>query len=127
MSQRTRRAPLEALSSRGLTSTCSSFASAIRRFHQSGHRRSRDDGSLGASIVDPHGDYFADARNKLLALADYAEAHGDRFVRIESVSDTATGLRSLDLQSPTVRDVVRSFDGAEVASLYTDGCSAPYA
>lgn len=86
----------------------------------------RDDDTLGASIVDPHGDYFADARNKLVALADYAEAHGDRFVRIESISKTSSGLRSLDLKNAEVRDLVRAFDGAEVASLYDSGLSALY-
>lgn len=35
--------------------------------------RRDDDGSLAASIVDPHGDYVADARAKLQTLADYAE------------------------------------------------------
>ena len=40
----------------------------------------RDDGSLSASIVDPHGDHLADARNKLVALSDYAENHGEAFV-----------------------------------------------
>lgn len=86
----------------------------------------RDDGSLGASIVDPHGDYFADARNKLMALADYAETNGEHFVRIESISKTANGLRSLDLQSADVRALVRSFDGAEIASLYDSDLSARY-
>jgi type III restriction enzyme len=41
----------------------------------------RSNGSLGASIVDPHGDFLADARAKLQALATFAEHHGDRFVR----------------------------------------------
>ncbi len=86
----------------------------------------RDDGSLGASIVDPHGDYFADARNKLTALAHYAETHGDRFVRIESISKTASGLRSLDLKDPAVRELVRAFEGAEIASLYDSALSALY-
>jgi len=31
----------------------------------------RSDGALGASIVDPHGDYLADARAKLQALAAF--------------------------------------------------------
>ncbi len=86
----------------------------------------RDDNTFGASIVDPHGDYFADARNKLVALADYADAHGDRFVRIESISKTSTGLRSLDLKNAQVRELVRSFDGAEVASLYDSNLSTLY-
>ena len=86
----------------------------------------RDDGSLGASIVDPHGDYFADARDKLVALADFAEEHGEQFVRIESISKTSSGLRSLDLKAGAVRDLVQSFEGAEVASLYDSSLATPY-
>ncbi|MEJ7800277.1 MAG: hypothetical protein WKF60_07145, partial [Ilumatobacter sp.] len=86
----------------------------------------RDDGQLGASIIDPHGDHFADALNKLVALADFAEAHGERFVRIESIAHTTSGLRSLDLQDPGVRETVRAFDGAEVGSLYTGPGSGPF-
>ena len=62
------------------------------------------DGSLGASIVDPHGDHLADARAKLRALAAFAEQFGDRFVRIESIAKVDDGsLRVLDLGDPTVR------------------------
>lgn len=86
----------------------------------------RDDATLRASIVDRHCDYFEDARNKLVALVDHAEAHGDRFVRIESISKTSSGLRSLDLKNAEVRDLVRGFDGAEVASLYDSELSALY-
>jgi len=42
----------------------------------------RDAGSLAASIVDPHGDYLADARAKLRSLAIFADTFGDRFVRV---------------------------------------------
>ena len=64
----------------------------------------RSDGSLGASIVDPHGDHLADARAKLRALAAFAEQFGDRFVRIESVAKVDDGsLRVLDLGDPAVR------------------------
>lgn len=86
----------------------------------------RDDGTLAASIVDPHGDHLADARNKLLALADYAEQRGDAFVRVESITETDDGLRYLDLGEEAVRDEVRSFEGAEVAALYGAAVSAPY-
>jgi type III restriction enzyme len=86
----------------------------------------RDDGSLAASIIDPHGDHFADARNKLLALADYAENHGDQFVRIESITKTGDELRYLDLTDEAVRDRIRSFEGAEVASLYESDVSSIY-
>ena len=44
----------------------------------------RDDGTLVASIVDPHGDHLADAKSKLRALADFAEAYGHQFLRIQS-------------------------------------------
>ncbi len=51
----------------------------------------RSDGTLGASIVDPHGDHLADARAKIQALASFAEQFGDRFVRIESVAKVEDG------------------------------------
>jgi len=79
----------------------------------------RDDGSLAASIVDPHGDHLADAKGKLAALADFADQYGDRFIRIVSVAQGENGeLRSLDLLEPSVREAVRAFDGAKVSALY---------
>ncbi len=88
----------------------------------------RDDGSLAASIVDPHGDYLADAKGKLRALADFAEAHGDRFVRIVSIAEGSEGtLRALDLLESHVRQAVRDFDGAKVSALYDSVAAAPYA
>jgi hypothetical protein len=87
----------------------------------------RTDGTLGASIVDPHGDYLADARAKVQALAAFAEGFGDRFVRIESVSKAEDGsLRVLDLANPGVRAEVLAFQGAKVTALYQAGCSRPY-
>ena len=86
----------------------------------------KDDGSLAASIVDPHGDHLADARNKLAALADYAERHGDQFVRVESITKTSSGLRCLDLGEEAVRQTVRDFDGAEVAALYDSDVSREF-
>ncbi|HMQ26965.1 MAG TPA: hypothetical protein PKA98_13325, partial [Acidimicrobiales bacterium] len=87
----------------------------------------RDDGSLGASIVDPHGDHLADAKGKLRALAQFAEDHGDRFVRIVSVAKGSDGtLRALDLLEPAVRQPVRDFSGAEVTALYDSEVALPY-
>jgi type III restriction enzyme len=87
----------------------------------------RDDGSLGASIVDPHGDYLADARAKLQALAKFAERVGDHFVRIESVAKVDDGtLRVLDLANPAVRAAVVAFDGGKVTALYQSEHSRPY-
>lgn len=87
----------------------------------------RDDGSLGVSIVDPHGDHLADAKNKLKALARYAERFGDKFVRIESITEASDGtLRSLDLKEALVRDAVGEFTGAEVGALYENPPSQPF-
>ena len=57
----------------------------------------RDDDSLSASIVDPHGDHLADARGKLRALASFAETYRRPFVRIESIAKVGGDLRVLDL------------------------------
>ncbi len=86
-----------------------------------------DDGTLAASIVDPHGDYLADAKAKLRALADFAEQYGKRFLRIESVAKAADGtLRFLDLQDAKVRRAVRDFEGGKTSPLYNADHSAPY-
>jgi type III restriction enzyme len=88
----------------------------------------RDDGSLAASIVDPHGDHLADAKGKLRALADFAETHGDRFIRIVSIAKGSYGtLRVLDLLEAHVRQAVRDFDGAKVSALYDSAAAVPYA
>ncbi|MFN8103947.1 MAG: DEAD/DEAH box helicase family protein [Acidimicrobiia bacterium] len=87
----------------------------------------RDDGSLAASIVDPHGDHLADAKGKLRALADFAEAYGDRFIRIVSIAKGSDGsLRVLDLLEPHVRNAVGDFSGAKVSALYDSAVAAPY-
>jgi type III restriction enzyme len=87
----------------------------------------RTDGTLGASIVDPHGDYLADARAKLQALAAFAELFGDRFVRIESVAKVEDGsLRVLDLGDPSVRADLLAFQGGKVTALYQSEHSRPY-
>lgn len=59
------------------------------------------------SIIDPHGHHLGDALDKLKALADYAEKHGDKFTRIESVSgDTVATLKAVDLKDPATRKVI---------------------
>jgi type III restriction enzyme len=87
----------------------------------------RSDGTLGASIVDPHGDHLADARAKIRALAAFAEQFGDRFVRIESVAKVEDGsLRVLDLADPAVRADALAFEGGKVTALYQSQHSRPY-
>jgi hypothetical protein len=87
----------------------------------------RTDETLGASIIDPHGDYLADARAKLQALARFAEQFGDRFVRIESVAKVDEGsLRVLDLGDSVVRAEVLAFQSGKVTALYQSAHSRPY-
>lgn len=87
----------------------------------------RSDGSLGVSIVDPHGDHLADARSKLNALADYAEDYGNEYVRIESLSTNSDGeLVVLDLHDPEVRDAIRNFAGGQTSALYESGLARPH-
>ena len=87
----------------------------------------RDDGTLAASIVDPHGDHLADAKAKLRALADFAERYGDRFLRIDSVAKAADGtLRSLDLRDSEIRRAVRSFEGGKISAVYSSEHATPY-
>ena len=86
----------------------------------------RDDQSLAASIIDPHGDHLADAKAKLRALAQFADDFGDRFVRIESVARIDRELRVLDLLDRRAREAVRTFEGGRVSPLYTSTYSRPY-
>lgn len=87
----------------------------------------RDDGSLAASIVDPHGDYLADAKAKLRALADFSQIHGHLFLRIQSLAKAADGtLRVLDLLESDVRKAVRAFEGGKVSPLYESEHATPY-
>ncbi len=87
----------------------------------------RQDGTLGAAIVDPHGDHLADARAKIHALARFAEAFSTRFIRVESVAKVDDGsLRVLDLADPAVRAGVLAFKGAKVTALYQSEHSRPY-
>lgn len=76
-------------------------------------------GSMRASIVDPHGAYLGDALGKLRGLARYAEQYGEQFLRIESVSGAdAETLKVLDLKSETVRAAVAEAVSAE--ALYQE-------
>lgn len=86
------------------------------------------DGSLGASIVDPHGDHLADARAKLNALTDYSEEYGTEYVRIESLATNNDGeLVVLDLHDPEVRDAIRSLAGGQISAIYDSDLAMPHA
>jgi hypothetical protein len=79
------------------------------------------DGTVAASIVDPHGSHLGDAIGKLRGLADFAEEFAEKFLRIEALtqndkgdlgSDTKGGTLMLDMTDPGTRDVVRSSPSA---------------
>ena len=83
------------------------------------------DDAMKVSIVDPHGHHLADSLPKLRGLANFAEAHGESFHRIESVARLADGmLRVLDLTDPNVREAVASCQ--DIQSLYRGDVASDY-
>lgn len=82
------------------------------------------DGSIGASIVDPHGIHFEDALPKLRGLADYAEQHANHYQRIDAVAKVGESLQVLDLTSASARQAVRASDNAK--SLYESPAASTY-
>jgi hypothetical protein len=87
----------------------------------------RDNGTLAASIVDPHGDHLADAKAKLRALADFADKYGARFLRIQSVAKATDGTLSyIDLLDAGARKAVRAFEGGKVSALYESEYASHY-
>lgn len=72
-----------------------------------------EEGKIVADIVDPHGDYLADALPKLKGLADYAETHGQHYRRIEALADPGSGLRLLNLKDAAVRAAIRSAESSK--------------
>jgi len=83
-------------------------------------------GTLGVSLIDPHGAYLADAVPKLRGLVSFARKFGDRFVRIESITDVDGTLKVLDIQHGDVRDAIDAFGGAQCATLYEGPLAAIY-
>jgi superfamily II DNA or RNA helicase len=81
-------------------------------------------GSIGASIVDPHGHHLADALPKLRALAVYADTHGAHFQRIDAVAKTNDVLRVLDMKEPSVRRAVA--EATDATALYQSPTAADY-
>lgn len=77
-------------------------------------------GTIRPSIVDPHGHHLEDVLVKLVGLADYAEANGSDFLRIDALADVNGEMRVLDLQDLAVRDAVRaaSKSGQSAFELY---------
>jgi type III restriction enzyme len=82
------------------------------------------DGTIVADIVDPHGVHLSDALPKLQGLALYAEAHGEAYRRIASVTESKGKLRVLDLTREDVRRAVANADDA--ASLFAGPLAGDY-
>ena len=82
------------------------------------------DGTIEASIVDPHGHHFADSLPKLRGLARYAEECGDVYERIEAVAEVDGQFRVLDLKSSEVRTAV--YGAASAKSAYIGPGSMRY-
>lgn len=85
---------------------------------------STDDGSIGASILDPHSHHLADALPKLRGLAAYAERHGTHYQRIDAIAKIGDALRVLDVTEPSVRAAV--MDATDAATLYESEHASDY-
>jgi len=84
----------------------------------------RSDGTIVADIVDPHGHHISDAMPKLRGLADFAEAFGSEYGRVEAVAKVADAMRVLDLTKPAVRQAVR--DATDAKALYESDAAVDY-
>lgn len=84
----------------------------------------KGDGSVGVSIVDPHGYQYQDALPKLVGLSDLVEAHPGVFDRVDAVAKVGDQLRVLDLGNLNVRGAVRSAESAK--GLYEGSVASDY-
>lgn len=85
-----------------------------------------EDGSVGADLIDPHGDHLADSLPKLKGLARYAAENLSIYRRIEAVSKMRAGsYRVLDMTNEDVRSAVEAATSAE--ALYASPIAADYA
>jgi type III restriction enzyme len=85
---------------------------------------SSDDGKIAVDIVDPHGHHLADSLPKLQGLAQYAEAHGGYYRRIEAVAVLNDEYKLLDLKQEEVRAAV--FAAKSAKSLYGSSVAQNY-
>ena len=83
---------------------------------------------LVVDIVDPHNPNLGDAAEKLAGLACYAEKHGAKFGRIESIIvEEDTEIRRLNLQDEAIREKAKAVrTAADVEKLFQEkAVSAP--
>ncbi len=82
------------------------------------------DGTVAADIIDPHGIQFGDAIPKLKGLADYAEAFGSQYRRIEAVAKIGDKFRALDLTEASTRAAVAA--ATSIKALYESEAGTDY-
>lgn len=82
------------------------------------------DGTVAADIIDPHGIQFGDAIPKLKGLADYAEAFGSQYRRIEAVAKIGDRFRALDLTEASTRAAVAA--ATSIRALYEGEAGTDY-
>lgn len=83
-----------------------------------------DDGQLVADLIDPHGYHLTDALPKLRGLADFTEAVGRSFRRIEAVAELDGVLWKLDLKEDAVRAAIR--EATDAKALYLSNLARSY-
>ena len=84
----------------------------------------RADGSIGASIVDPHSHHLGDALPKLRGLVEYVKEYGSHYQRVEAVAKVDNKLRVLDLIDQSVpQAIARATDAKE---LYSSAIACDY-
>jgi hypothetical protein len=83
-----------------------------------------DGGNIAVDIIDPHGTHLSDALPKLKGLALYAETHGSKFRRIESVAKSGGRMRVLNLQRAAVRAAIAASTSA--ANLFAGENAGDY-
>lgn len=83
-----------------------------------------EDGTVEASIVDPHGHHLADSLPKLNGLARYAERAGELYGRIEAVAEVDGQYRVLNLKDPDVRVAV--YGAASAKAAYAGTAASRY-
>ncbi|MDK2014424.1 MULTISPECIES: DEAD/DEAH box helicase [unclassified Deinococcus] len=83
-----------------------------------------DDGQFVADLIDPHGYHLIDALPKLRGLADFTEAVGQSFRRIEAVAEVDNVLWKLDLKDEAVRAAIR--EATDTKALYLSQIATSY-
>jgi len=83
------------------------------------------DGKFVASIVDPHGDYFADSLDKLRGLAAFVERHEGAYLRVDSLAENSNGdMVALDLTRADVRAAI--LGASKATDLFNGEHATPY-